>query len=46
MRQAHALRAPAPQPSPPPVKEQALRPEVNEAHVRFIGLGKTYRSEE
>jgi D-methionine transport system ATP-binding protein len=23
-------------------REQALRPEVNEAHVRFIGLGKTY----
>ena len=42
MSQASALRAPTPQPLPPTVKEQALRPEVNEAHVRFIGLGKTY----
>jgi len=42
MSQANALRAPTAQPSPPTAREQALRPEVNEAHVRFIGLGKTY----
>ena len=42
MSQASALRAPTPQALPPIAKEQALRPEVNEAHVRFIGLGKTY----
>ncbi|HBK49879.1 methionine ABC transporter ATP-binding protein [Pseudomonas sp. YQ_6] len=42
MSQANALRAPTPQALPPLAREQALRPEVNEAHVRFIGLGKTY----
>ncbi|MFP5463093.1 MAG: ATP-binding cassette domain-containing protein, partial [Gammaproteobacteria bacterium] len=42
MSSASALRAPTVQASPPPAREQALRPEVNEAHVRFIGLGKTY----
>ena len=42
MSQASALRAPTPQALPPMAREQALRPEVNEAHVRFIGLGKTY----
>lgn len=42
MNQASALRAPTIQPLPPTAREQALRPEVNEAHVRFIGLGKTY----
>ncbi|WP_410952680.1 methionine ABC transporter ATP-binding protein [Pseudomonas sp. S1(2024)] len=42
MSQASALRAPTAQPLPPTAREQALRPEVNEAHVRFIGLGKTY----
>jgi D-methionine transport system ATP-binding protein len=25
-----------------PAREQVLRPELNHAHVRFIGLGKTY----
>lgn len=42
MSSASALKAPLPQGSPPPAREQVLRPEVNEAHVRFIGLGKTY----
>ncbi|MEX5586618.1 methionine ABC transporter ATP-binding protein [Pseudomonas urmiensis] len=42
MSSASALRAPTVQASPPPAREQALRPEVNDAHVRFIGLGKTY----
>ncbi|NIF26417.1 ATP-binding cassette domain-containing protein [Pantoea sp. Tr-811] len=42
MSQANALRAPTAQPSPPTAREQALRPEVNQAHIRFIGLGKTY----
>lgn len=42
MSQASALRAPTPQALPPMAREQALRPDVNEAHVRFIGLGKTY----
>ncbi|WP_070090828.1 MULTISPECIES: methionine ABC transporter ATP-binding protein [Pseudomonas putida group] len=42
MSSASALKAPIPQGSPTPASEQVLRPEVNEAHVRFIGLGKTY----
>lgn len=42
MSQASALRAPATQPVPLKAPEQVLRPEVNQAHVRFIGLGKTY----
>ncbi|HEK1692603.1 TPA: methionine ABC transporter ATP-binding protein [Pseudomonas putida] len=42
MRQASALRAPSVQTAPAPAREQALRLEVNDAHVRFIGLGKTY----
>ncbi|WP_411383596.1 methionine ABC transporter ATP-binding protein [Pseudomonas sp. L7] len=42
MSSASALRAPVPQSTPAPAREQVLRPEVNEAHVRFIGLGKTY----
>ncbi|MBC3420861.1 ATP-binding cassette domain-containing protein [Pseudomonas sp. RW3S2] len=42
MSSASALRAPVPQVTPAPAREQVLRPEVNEAHVRFIGLGKTY----
>ncbi|MFB4391693.1 MULTISPECIES: methionine ABC transporter ATP-binding protein [unclassified Pseudomonas] len=42
MSSASALRAPASQPVPLPAREQVLRPQVNEAHVRFIGLGKTY----
>ena len=41
MSNASALKAPVPHTSPP-AREQALRPEVNQAHVRFIGLGKTY----
>ncbi|ANY90528.1 hypothetical protein [Pseudomonas putida] len=41
MSSASALKAPIPQGSPTPASEQVLRPEVNEAHVRFIGLGKT-----
>jgi len=44
--QASALKAPTAQTAPPPVREQALRPEVNEAHVRFVGLGKTYPGQE
>ncbi len=42
MSQANALRAPTPQPTRSSARQQALRPEVNDAHVRFIGLGKTY----
>ncbi|WP_054891648.1 MULTISPECIES: methionine ABC transporter ATP-binding protein [unclassified Pseudomonas] len=42
MSSASALRAPVPHATPAPAREQVLRPEVNEAHVRFIGLGKTY----
>lgn len=42
MSQANALRAPTPQPTRRSARQQALRPEVNDAHVRFIGLGKTY----
>lgn len=42
MSQANALRAPTPQPIRSSARQQALRPEVNDAHVRFIGLGKTY----
>lgn len=42
MSQASALRAPAPPLPPAKAAEHALRPEVNQAHVRFIGLGKTY----
>ncbi|MEX5340160.1 methionine ABC transporter ATP-binding protein [Pseudomonas sp. I2] len=42
MSSASALRAPTAQASPAPAREQALRPEVNDAHVRFVGLGKTY----
>ncbi|HGM5581086.1 TPA: methionine ABC transporter ATP-binding protein [Pseudomonas putida] len=42
MSSASALRAPVPHATPTPAREQVLRPEVNEAHVRFIGLGKTY----
>ncbi|WEZ88920.1 methionine ABC transporter ATP-binding protein [Pseudomonas sp. NyZ480] len=42
MSQARAFKAPITDTSPPPSREQALRPDVNEAHVRFIGLGKTY----
>ncbi|MDF0734147.1 methionine ABC transporter ATP-binding protein [Pseudomonas entomophila] len=42
MSSVSALKAPLEQPTPPAAREQALRPEVNEAHVRFIGLGKTY----
>ena len=41
MSQASALRAPTAQPLPQTAREQTLRPEVNEAHVRFIGLAKT-----
>ncbi|MCO7520551.1 MULTISPECIES: ATP-binding cassette domain-containing protein [unclassified Pseudomonas] len=42
MAQASALRAPVPPVEPHKATEQALRPEVSQAHVRFIGLGKTY----
>ncbi|EKT4465455.1 ATP-binding cassette domain-containing protein [Pseudomonas putida] len=42
MSSANALGAPLSNLSPPLARQQALRPEVNEAHVRFIGLGKTY----
>lgn len=42
MTQANALRAPTAQPSPAPATQHALRPELDQAHVRFIGLGKTY----
>ncbi|CAK13168.1 methionine ABC transporter ATP-binding protein [Pseudomonas entomophila] len=42
MAQASALRAPIPPAEPHKATEQALRPDVNQAHVRFIGLGKTY----
>lgn len=28
--------------APPPAREQQLRPELSNAHVRFIGVGKTY----
>ncbi|WP_252089979.1 ATP-binding cassette domain-containing protein [Pseudomonas sp. MWU13-3659] len=42
MAQASALRAPVPPAAPHKAVEQALRPDVNQAHVRFIGLGKTY----
>ncbi|AXA22821.1 methionine ABC transporter ATP-binding protein [Pseudomonas putida] len=42
MSSASALRAPVPHATSAPAREQVLRPEVNEAHVRFIGLGKTY----
>ncbi|MBJ9977605.1 ATP-binding cassette domain-containing protein [Pseudomonas sp. S75] len=42
MSSASALRAPIPTAEPTPAREQVLRPEVNTAHVRFIGLGKTY----
>lgn len=41
MSQASALRAPVPS-TPAKAPETALRPEVNQAHVRFLGLGKTY----
>ncbi|MFJ3075131.1 methionine ABC transporter ATP-binding protein [Pseudomonas sp. NPDC087029] len=46
MSHASALAAPTARTAPPPAREQALRPEVNEAHVRFIGLGKTYPGQE
>ncbi|CRI54729.1 methionine ABC transporter ATP-binding protein [Pseudomonas sp. CCOS 191] len=42
MAQASALRAPIPPVEPFKAEETALRPEVNQAHIRFIGLGKTY----
>ena len=42
MAQASALRAPIPPAEPLKAEETALRPEVNQAHIRFIGLGKTY----
>ncbi|MDT3713518.1 methionine ABC transporter ATP-binding protein [Pseudomonas soli] len=42
MAQASALRAPIPPAEPFKAEETALRPEVNQAHIRFIGLGKTY----
>ncbi|WP_225923081.1 methionine ABC transporter ATP-binding protein [Pseudomonas xantholysinigenes] len=42
MSQASALRAPLPPTQTPRATEQALRPEVNQAHIRFVGLGKTY----
>ncbi|UVM16925.1 methionine ABC transporter ATP-binding protein [Pseudomonas sp. B21-023] len=42
MAQASALRAPIPPAEPCKAEETALRPEVNQAHIRFIGLGKTY----
>ncbi len=40
MGQANAFQAFTPHNAPAP--ELPLRPEVNQAHVRFIGLGKTY----
>lgn len=42
MSSASALRVPTAPAIPAPAREQVLRPEVNQAHVRFIGLGKTY----
>ncbi|MHC6223381.1 methionine ABC transporter ATP-binding protein [Pseudomonas sp. X10] len=42
MSSASALRAPTATTPSPPAQEQVLRPELNNAHVRFIGLGKTY----
>ena len=42
MSQARALKAPTAHSTPALATEQVLRPEVNQAHVRFIGLGKTY----
>lgn len=42
MGQANAFQAYTANTAPVPGGEQALRPEVNQAHVRFIGLGKTY----
>ncbi|MBA6061099.1 methionine ABC transporter ATP-binding protein [Pseudomonas juntendi] len=42
MSQASAFKAPTPQPLASTAREHALHPEINHAHVRFIGLGKTY----
>lgn len=44
MSAATARLTPAGQPLAPPHKDRqrALHPELNNAHVRFIGLGKTY----
>ena len=42
MSQASAFKAPTPQPRASTAREHALHPEINQAHVRFIGLGKTY----
>ena len=42
MSSANALRAPLAPREPARAREHALRPDVNQAHVRFIGLAKTY----
>ncbi|HKS12987.1 MAG TPA: ATP-binding cassette domain-containing protein [Pseudomonas sp.] len=42
MSSASAQRAPTTPAAPAPAREQMLRPELNHAHVRFIGVGKTY----
>lgn len=46
MRSANALGAPLSNLPPALARQHTLRPEVNEAHVRFIGLGKTYPGQE
>ncbi|MBK5010824.1 ATP-binding cassette domain-containing protein [Pseudomonas sp. S60] len=42
MSQTSALKVPGAAPLPLQAEPLTLRPDVNDAHVRFIGLGKTY----